>query len=196
MAERSLALCILIILSPILCVVGLLVLLDSPGPVLFRQWRVGAGGRLFRFTKFRTYFTDARERFPELYNYSYGEKEIEQVCFKVPNDPRATRVGAWLRQTTLDELPNFWHVLTGHMALVGPRPEIPEMLPHYRDGELRKFTVRPGVTGLAQISGRGNLSFRETVAFDLAYVENQSLLEDLRILLKTAQCVVFRRGAF
>ena len=111
-------------------------------------------------------------------------------------DPRVTKEGDWMRRTTLDELPNFWNVLTGEMALVGPRPEIPEMLPYYRGEMLLKFSVRPGITGLAQISGRGRLSFRETVALDVKYVKQRSFWMDAKILLLTVYKIVVRDGAF
>jgi lipopolysaccharide/colanic/teichoic acid biosynthesis glycosyltransferase len=186
----------LLLFAPMLLVVALIVRLDSPGPCLFRQNRLLSGGRLFRFAKFRTLYVDARERFPELYAYQYSDDEIVNLCFKVPNDPRVTRMGRWLRSSTLDELPNFWHVLTGEMALVGPRPEIPEMLPYYSDRALKKFTVRPGITGLAQSSGRGNLSFADTISLDLEYVENRSFWMDLKIILQTMAAIIRRDGAF
>jgi lipopolysaccharide/colanic/teichoic acid biosynthesis glycosyltransferase len=196
LAERALALAALVVTLPAAIAVAVAIRLDSGGPALFRQWRVGRGGRLFRFTKFRTYHADARERWPELYTYEYTPEEVERLCFKVAGDPRATRVGRWLRQSTLDELPNFSHVVMGDMSLVGPRPEIPEMLPYYRPEELAKFTVKPGVTGISQISGRGLLSFRETARLDLGYVRNRSLWGDIRIALTTVGKVIFRTGAF
>lgn len=176
--------------------VALAIRIDSPGPALFRQRRVSRGGRLFWFLKFRTFWADARERFPELYAYQYTPEEIERLQFKAPNDPRVTRIGEWLRTTTLDELPNLWNVLTGDMALVGPRPEIPEMLPYYRDEDLIKFSVPPGITGLAQISGRGRLKFFETADLDTEYVRKRSFLLDLRILARTFWLIARRDGAF
>jgi lipopolysaccharide/colanic/teichoic acid biosynthesis glycosyltransferase len=164
--------------------------------VLFRQRRVGRDGRLFTFVKFRTMYADARERFPELYAYRYTGKEIEQLLFKVPNDPRVTRMGEWLRRTTLDELPNLWHVVAGDMSLVGPRPEIPEMLPYYRPEHLIKFSVRPGVTGLAQISGRGRLKFLDTAELDAEYVRRRSFGLDVRIFVRTVLAILRRDGAF
>jgi lipopolysaccharide/colanic/teichoic acid biosynthesis glycosyltransferase len=186
----------LLITAPIMLVLAILIRLDSPGPGLFRQYRVGRGGKLFRFTKFRTYYRDAKERFPDLYDYTIPPEHLREYRFKVPNDPRATRVGRWLRQSTLDELPNFWHVLTGDMALVGPRPEIPEFLPNYSDAELRKFTVPPGITGLAQISGRGWLTFPKTVEYDLQYVNTRCFARDLQIMALTFSRVLLRHGAF
>jgi lipopolysaccharide/colanic/teichoic acid biosynthesis glycosyltransferase len=194
--ERAFAAAVLAMSLPALALVGLAVRIDSPGPVLFRQVRVGRGGRLFRFVKFRTFAADARERFPELYSYCYTPQEIEQLYFKMPNDPRLTRIGEWLRRTTLDELPNLWNVVNGDMALVGPRPEIPEMLPYYREEHLPKFSVPPGVTGLAQISGRGRLKFLETAALDAEYALNRSLRLDVRILVRTIWLIVSRDGAF
>ena len=196
MVEILMAAVTLIVTMPLMLAVALIVTLDSPGPILFRQRRVGRGGRLFTFVKFRTFYVDARERFPHLYAYEYSDRDIETLCFKVPNDPRATRVGRWLRKSTLDELPNLWNVLTRDMALVGPRPEIPEMLPYYRPHELCKFSMRPGVTGLAQVSGRGLLSFRETADLDVSYVKSQSWLTDTRIVFLTIQRIVLRHGAF
>jgi lipopolysaccharide/colanic/teichoic acid biosynthesis glycosyltransferase len=194
--ECTFAALVLLLTFPIMLLVALAIRLDTPGPVLFRQPRVGRGGRLFTFIKFRSLYADARQRFPHLYAYKYAPEEIEQLCFKVPNDPRVTRVGEFLRTTTLDELPNFWNVLTGDMALVGPRPEIPEMLPYYREEHLTKFSVRPGVTGLAQISGRGRLRFLRTAELDAQYVRNRSLGLDLRILTRTISLILRRDGAF
>jgi lipopolysaccharide/colanic/teichoic acid biosynthesis glycosyltransferase len=196
LAESGLAAMVLVLALPVMLAVGIAVRFDSPGPALFRQWRVGRGGRLFRFTKFRTLYHDASERFPHLYAYRYTAGEIEQLFFKVPNDPRVTRIGEWLRRTTLDELPNFWHVFTGDMALVGPRPEIPEMLPYYSDKHLMKFAVPPGLTGLAQISGRGRLRFLETAELDAEYVRNRSLRLDARILARTISLILRQDGAF
>lgn len=194
--ERTLAAAALVISLPVMMLVALAVRFDSPGPVFFLQQRVGRGGRLFRFVKFRTLWADARRRFPHLYAYRYSPAEIEQLYFKIPNDPRMTRIGEWLRTTTLDELPNLWNVVTGDMALVGPRPEIPEMLPYYREEHLIKFSVPPGITGFAQISGRGRLRFLETAALDAEYVCSRSLRLDLRIVARTLWLIVRRDGAF
>lgn len=179
-----------------MALLAIIIRLDSPGPALFRQYRVGRGGKLFRFTKFRTYHSDAQERFPELYDYDISREALKNFKFKVPNDPRATRFGKWLRKTTLDELPNFWHVLRGDMSLVGPRPEIPEFLPNYTPEQLRMFTVRPGVTGMPQVYGRGLLTFPVTVAYNLEYIEKRSLAFDWQLILLTLWRVCMARGAF
>ena len=187
---------LLVVTLPLMLLIALVVRLDSPGPVVFRQTRIGRDGRLFKFAKFRTLYVDARQRWPHLYTYRYTADEVAALHFKLKNDPRVTRVGRWLRKSTLDELPNLWNVLIGDVALVGPRPEIPEMLPYYDDVTLAKFSVRPGVTGLAQVRGRGDLSFRDTVELDVEYVRTRSFRLDVDILLRTVICTVLRKGAF
>lgn len=194
--EIGTSLALLLVSLPIMLLIGLIIRLDSPGPALFFQKRLGEAGKLFTFVKFRTLYVDAREQFPELYAYKYSAEQLIDLKFKVDEDPRVTRCGTWLRRTSLDELPNFWNVLTGDMALVGPRPEIPEMLPYYRGDMLMKFSVRPGVTGPAQISGRGRLSFYDTVAFDLDYVKHRSFRRDIGLLLATLRKVILQDGAF
>lgn len=223
--EIFVSLTVLIVSLPVMLVLAVIIKFESPGPVLFFQDRC-ARSRLmpgrdiigkddytivdphfdpgkrywvpatFRFVKFRSMYADAKERFPELYDYNYSEEEIDRIAFKVPDDPRITRFGEWLRKSTLDELPNFWNVLTGDMRLVGPRPEIPEMLVNYRAGQMQKFTVKPGITGLPQINGRGRLSFRKTVAFDLEYVEKKSVVLDIKIIVMTIWRVITKYGAF
>lgn len=196
LVESVLAAVGLVTLFPIMLAIALIIRLDSPGPVLFLQPRVGRHGRLFRFAKFRTLYADAKERWPHLYAYRYTPDEVRALHFKVPSDPRITRVGQWLRKSTLDELPNLWNVLTGEVALVGPRPEIPEMLPYYDAEGLQKFTVRPGITGLAQVCGRGELNFQDTVGYDVDYVRRRSVWLDLSILVRTVKSTVLRKGAF
>jgi lipopolysaccharide/colanic/teichoic acid biosynthesis glycosyltransferase len=186
----------LLLTSPIIALMALIIKLGTPGRVLFFQDRMGLNCRPFKFVKFRTLYADARLRFPELYAYRYTDEELRALKFKVVNDPRVTPQGRWMRKTTLDELPNFWNVLTGEMALVGPRPEIPEMLKYYKGDMLEKFSVRPGITGLAQSSGRGALGFHETVDLDVAYVRNRTLALDLKILLLTVVKMVTQDGAF
>jgi lipopolysaccharide/colanic/teichoic acid biosynthesis glycosyltransferase len=181
---------------PLMLCTALIIRLNTPGPALFRQQRVGRGGRPFTFYKFRTMYADARERFPELYRYQYSSEEVRTLCFKLKDDPRLTPVGRWLRRTTLDELPNFINVLRGEMSLVGPRPEIPEMMPYYTADQLRKFSVKPGATGLAQINGRGHLTLQQTIAFDLEYCDRRSLGLDLWVLLMTVRACLFGTGAF
>src|SRR5258708_239240 len=142
--EFMFAAIVLVLFSPLILLAMFIIRVGTPGRAFFVQPRLRAGCVPFWFVKFRTLFADARERFPELYAYRYTEEEIVNLKFKIYPDPRVTPQGRWLRQTSLDELPNFWNVLTGQMALVGPRPEIPEMLPYYRGWMLDKFNVRPG----------------------------------------------------
>jgi lipopolysaccharide/colanic/teichoic acid biosynthesis glycosyltransferase len=158
--------------------------------------RVAKDGRLFTFYKFRTMQVDARQKFPELYRYEYSEEEINRMRFKLLDDPRLTRLGRHLRKTTLDEIPNLVSVLVGDMTLVGPRPEIPEMLRYYTSEQLEKFSVKPGVTGLAQVSGRGVLRFQETIIADLEYVRRRSFWFDMEIVVRTIKVVFLRLGAF
>jgi len=194
--EIVFAAAVLILTLPIMLVIAFLVKRGTPGPVLFFQERVGKGGKTFRFVKFRTMYVDAKKRFPELYRYAYDDNEIKTLVFKLKNDPRLSPQGRWLRKTSLDELPNFWNVLTGDMALVGPRPEIPQMVQYYEGEMLKKFQVLPGITGLAQVCGRGDLSFRETAQLDVKYVRERSLTLDLMILLRSVKAVLMAAGAF
>lgn len=213
---RVAAIACIVLSMPILCVLALVVKLESHGPALYRQTRVGInrrsgagssptgverrrrdiGGKPFSFYKFRTMYCDARKRFPELYRYEYTDAQIESLYFKMADDPRLTPVGRWLRSTTLDELPNFINVVKGDMSWVGPRPEIPEMVQYYSRSQRVKFSVKPGVTGLAQVSGRGLLSFEDTVSRDIEYVQTRSLSTNLWILVQTLKVTLLRVGAF
>jgi lipopolysaccharide/colanic/teichoic acid biosynthesis glycosyltransferase len=151
----------------------------------------------FWFVKFRTMRQDAVQRYPELYwwHYDINPEEFPDKYYQIADDPRLSKIGKWLRKTTLDELPNFWNVVIGQTRLVGPRPEHPELLAYYTDEQLLKFTVKPGLTCLSMVSGRGELSVGEKIALDLEYVRNRSLLLDLKILFWTVKAVLARRGA-
>lgn len=182
---------LLTLTAPLLVVIAVLVRADSPGPVLFRQTRVGQGGRPFTLLKFRTMRVGAdREWQPPS-----GPKALEGYYFQVADDPRITRVGRFLRKTSLDELPQLLNVLAGQMSLVGPRPDIPEMTALYPPDMQRRHAVKPGLTGLAQVAGRGDLSTLETLRYDVLYCDTWSLWLDVRILAKTARQVLFQRGA-
>lgn len=194
--EIFVSIVVLILASPIMLLEALIIRLGTPGPALFFQERLGRNLKPFKFVKFRTLYHDAQQRFPELYAYKYTDKELETLKIKAANDPRVTPQGRWLRRLSIDELPNFWNVLKGDMALVGPRPEIPELLPYYK-GEMRqKFTVRQGVTGLAQVSGRGRLTFYETASYDVEYARNWSIALDMKILFITIRMILRDPGAF
>jgi lipopolysaccharide/colanic/teichoic acid biosynthesis glycosyltransferase len=185
-----------VVALPLMVVLGIVIRIDSPGPVVFRQTRLGKDCKPFRFYKFRTMWVDARSRYPELYRYQYDAETIRTMRFKLIEDPRLTRVGRYLRRTSLDELPNLWNVILGEITLVGPRPEIPEMLPYYEEWQRAKFSVKPGLTGLAQVGGRGWLSFQDTIAADLRYVSERSFRFDLWVTLRTVVEIVKRQGAF
>jgi len=200
MAKRALdivgAVVLLIVTAPVLAALAILIRCDSPGPALFRQTRVTRGGRTFRFYKFRTMYCDARERFPELYAYDFSDGNFDSSYYKLADDPRNTRVGRWLRRTTLDELPNLFNVLRGELSLVGPRPELPELVRFYQPEELACLFTKAGLTGLAQVAGRSLLTVRERLTLDTRYVANQTMLLDLRILVRTVVVVLTGRGAF
>jgi len=182
----------LIVLAPVFLLVMLLVRITSRGPVFFVQDRCGLGGRVFRFHKFRTMVEDAEERKAELEHLN----EMKGPVFKMRRDPRITRIGAILRKTSLDELPQLWNVLKGEMSLVGPRPPLPDEVERYDARQAQRLSVMPGITGLWQVSGRNSLSNFDTwLELDLEYARRWSLWLDLRILAKTVVVVVVARGA-
>lgn len=193
--DIALAVPLLALTAPVMLGVAYLVRRDSAGPALFRQERVGRGGRTFRFYKFRTMHVDARERFPQMYAYDFDRTQIKRMCFKLADDPRLTRFGRVLRRTSIDELPNLINVLRGDMSLVGPRPDIAPMIRFYTPEQLVKLTVKPGLTGLAQTSGRNILTFQQTLTWDVDYVRRRSLALDLRLLVRTVVVVVTQLGA-
>jgi exopolysaccharide biosynthesis polyprenyl glycosylphosphotransferase len=172
--------------------VALAIKLESPGPVFFGQDRVGEHGRIFTVWKFRSMHIDAEERKQEL----LASNEMEGAIFKIDNDPRITRIGQLLRQTSLDECPQFWNVLTGEMSLVGTRPPTPDEVMQYENWQRRRISIRPGITGVWQVSGRNNLkNFDDIVRLDLSYIDNWSLWLDFKILLQTVQVVLSREGS-
>ncbi|HEY8472131.1 MAG TPA: sugar transferase [Natronosporangium sp.] len=190
--DRAGAILLLVLCLPVLLVVAALVRLDSPGPVLFRQVRVGKHGSEFVMYKFRTMYLDAEARLAEVRHLN----EHDGVLFKIRQDPRVTRVGRWLRRLSIDELPQLYNVVRGQMSLVGPRPPLPEEVAAYPDDVRRRLAVKPGMTGLWQVSGRADLPWEEAVRLDLRYVENWSLSLDLVILLRTLAAVCRASGAY
>jgi exopolysaccharide biosynthesis polyprenyl glycosylphosphotransferase len=172
--------------------VALAIKLDSRGPVIFKQTRVGRAGQEFTSYKFRTMSQDAERRLKQLQK----RNEATGPVFKIKHDPRITRVGRFLRQSSLDELPQFWNVLLGDMSLVGPRPPLPVEVAKYDRAAKRRLTIKPGITGPWQVSGRSNVGFEEWVRLDVYYIQNWSLLLDVTILLKTVVAVVTRKGAY
>jgi lipopolysaccharide/colanic/teichoic acid biosynthesis glycosyltransferase len=187
---------LLVAFLPLLALVAIAVRVESKGPAIFSQERLGRYGVPFRFYKFRGMYADAHERWPELEEYNYSDEELPDLLFHPKHDPRVTRVGRFIRRTSLDELPNLWNVFRGDMSIVGPRPEIPEMIPYYGDAAPIILSVKPGVTSLAKVTGRDELTFSKTLALDLEYIERRSLRLDLKIMLATAATVILQRGVF
>ncbi|MDL1964177.1 MAG: sugar transferase [Deltaproteobacteria bacterium] len=172
--------------------VGVAIKLDSPGPVIFKQRRVGRHGRIFNLHKFRSMYQDAEQRKQELLE----KNEMKGAMFKLKNDPRITRVGRWLRKTSLDEFPQFLNVLKGEMSLVGTRPPMPEEVETYLPRHLRRMSAKPGITGLWQISGRNQIAdFDKVVELDCKYLHHWRFSDDLKILFKTVLVVLKRKGA-
>lgn len=223
--EIAVALVALLAGLPVMLVEAVLIRCDSPGPALFFHRRparsVKVRGRdlagrgdlypppggfkadvwyyvpsYFTLVKFRTMYSDAPARFPELYAYKYAQQQFRRQHPTLQNDPRVTRVGRILRRLSVDEIPNFWSVLVGDMRLVGPRPEAPQVLQYYSAEEMYKFACKPGITGLAQVNGRGLLNWGEILKWDLEYVRTRSVALDLRIILLTLKQVMARRGAY
>ncbi|GAB7304632.1 sugar transferase [Clavibacter michiganensis] len=185
---------ILVLASPLFLAIAITIRLSTPGPVLFRQERVGIDGRPFQMLKFRTMVTDAEARLLELEKQSRDAGN--SVLFKMKDDPRVTPIGRFLRRYSLDELMQLVNVLNGSMSLVGPRPPLAREVEAYETKVHRRFLVKPGITGLWQVSGRSNLSWEDSVRLDLYYVENWSIVGDLVILWKTAKAVLAREGAY
>jgi len=172
--------------------IAIAIKLESPGPLFFGQTRVRENGRTFTCWKYRSMFPDAEERKQELMHLN----EMEGAIFKMKNDPRITRVGAFLRKTSLDEMPQFWNVLTGEMSLVGTRPPTPSEVEGYQNWQRKRLCMKPGITGLWQVSGRNSVTdFNEVVRLDLQYIDTWSLATDLRLILRTLKVVFFREGA-
>ena len=190
--DRVLAALVLILLAPLFAAIALTIKLVDPGPVFFQQTRVGRDGKTFRVWKFRTMVVDAEARKAEL----MAHNEAEGTLFKMRQDPRVTRTGTLLRRRSLDELPQLLNVLLGEMSLVGPRPALPAEAAKYGDHMRRRLAVKPGITGMWQVSGRSDLPWDEAERLDVRYVENWSLALDVQILWKTLSAVLRGSGAY
>lgn len=190
--DVTLAAAALVALIPVFLVLAVLIKRDGPGPVIFRQERVGRGGRKFNMLKFRSMVPTAEDDLAALLEQNEGAG----VLFKMQNDPRVTAVGRWMRKYSLDELPQFWNVLMGDMSLVGPRPPLQREVDQYRHKVLRRLYIKPGLTGMWQINGRSELNWRDSVRLDLYYVENWSLAGDVIILWRTAKMLLRPVGAY
>ena len=182
----------LVLMAPVLAVLALAVYLDGGRPIVFAQRRVGETGRMFTMYKLRTMVPDAESR----QEAALQDGAAVSAVYKPLNDPRVTRVGRFLRRTSLDELPQLWNVLRGEMSLVGPRPELPWVVERYESWQRQRLAVLPGITGWWQVSGRGELPLHENVEYDLYYIQNYSPLLDLTILLRTLWVVARGRGAY
>lgn len=183
---------LIVVSTPVMAIVALAVKASDGGPVLFRQRRIGLKGQEFDFLKFRSMVVDAENMVVELADKNEGAG----LLFKIKKDPRVTRVGAFLRRYSLDELPQFFNVWAGKMSLVGPRPALPHEVARYQEHVYRRLDVRPGITGLWQVSGRSDLPWEDTVRLDLYYVDNWSMLQDINILGRTLGAVLRSRGAY
>jgi exopolysaccharide biosynthesis polyprenyl glycosylphosphotransferase len=183
---------LLTLLSPLLLAIAILILLDTGRPVFFRQGRAGRDGKPFTMVKFRTMVADAEERLRDLVDI----EKLEEPAFKIPDDPRVTRSGRFLRRTSLDELPQLFNVLRGDMSLVGPRPEEEAVVALYDERQRIRLAVKPGLTGPMQVYGRGDLTFEERLAMERDYLDNLSLAGDLAILLRTPRAIVRGEGAY
>jgi exopolysaccharide biosynthesis polyprenyl glycosylphosphotransferase len=182
---------VIVLLAPVFLAIAAAVRLDSPGPIFFRQRRVGQNGRLFDMLKFRSMYQDAEARLEAL----RAQNEMSGPVFKMANDPRVTRVGRFLRKTSLDEFPQFWNVLRGEMSIVGPRPPIPAEVRQYKRWQRRRLSMKPGITCIWQISGRNNIDFDRWMELDLQYIDEWSLWGDIQICFKTIPAVLSARGA-
>ena len=189
---------LLVLTSPLWLIILIWIKLDSPGPAIFKQQRVGYKGKPFTIYKFRTMVPNAdavmKAKIEQL--KKEGRFDPDNFVFQEKDDPRVTRSGRFLRKTSLDELPQLLNIINGTMSLVGPRPEVPEIVEQYTPEQRQRLDMPPGVTGLAQINGRSELTLSETIGYDLEYVKNWSLGLDLKILLKTFWVVVSGKNAY
>ncbi|QCX32824.1 sugar transferase [Caloramator sp. E03] len=186
------SLILLIVLSPLFLILAIWIKIDSEGEAIFRQTRIGLGGKPFTIYKFRTMVKNA----DKLFNKKVEKENLKNFVFQDKDDPRITRSGKFLRKTSLDELPQLINILKGDMSLIGPRPEIPDIVNLYSDYERIRLLVKPGVSGLAQVNGRGDLDVGQTIEYDVNYVMNFSLWLDFKIFLKTFKVVFMREGAY
>jgi len=183
----------LAVLVPLFLSIALAIRLESPGPVFFRQKRIGAQGRPFTMIKFRSMYVDAEQRKLAL----VAQNEMQGgVIFKMKRDPRVTRVGRFLRKASIDELPQLWNVVKGEMSLVGPRPPVPSEVADYTLKDHRRLDVTPGITCIWQVSGRSDIPFEQQVELDALYIESQSFWGDVKLLLRTIPAVLLGRGAY
>lgn len=190
--DTVISIAVFIVGSPVLLLISLAIKLESRGPILYAAERVGQEGKPFRMYKFRSMREDAESLRSEL----AGQNQADGPLFKMANDPRRTRVGAWLRRLSLDELPQFWNILRGDMSLVGPRAPLAEEVAQYEEWQKKRLTVKPGLTGLWQVNGRSNVPFEEMVMMDFYYIDNWSIGLDINLIIRTIPAVLRRDGAY
>jgi len=182
----------MVFLLPFFLLFALLIYIDSPGPVLFKQIRVGKNGKEFYMYKLRSMCMDAEAKLEALLQ----QNEIEGAMFKMKDDPRVTKIGKLIRKTSIDEFPQLWNVFKGDMSLIGPRPPLPREVAEYTEHDKQRLLVTPGCTGLWQVSGRNNVSFHRMVELDLEYIEKASVFKDIKIMLKTIGVLFGAEDAF
>jgi len=183
---------LLLLLSPLFLVTALAIWIENPGAIIYCQTRVGRWGKLFTIYKFRSMKKDADKMKEKI----LGLNEMNGIIFKIKHDPRLNRVGRIIRKLSIDELPQLWNILKGDMSLVGPRPPLPDEVDKYKYSDRRRLDVIPGLTCIWQVSGRSEIDFEEQVELDVAYIENQSFGEDIKLLLKTIPAVLNCKGAY
>jgi len=181
-----------VLFSPLFVVIPILIRRDSGGKALYVQERAGENGKPFRLYKFRSMVRDADRRLGDLVNVD----DLAEPVYKIPDDPRITRIGRFLRRTSLDELPQFFNVLKGDMSVVGPRPEATEMVDRYNMWQRKRLNVKPGITGPMQVRGRGDMSLDDRIRLELMYISNYSVLNDVKLLFQTVPAVIRGRGAY
>ncbi|MCH6269418.1 sugar transferase [Neobacillus citreus] len=187
------ALCGIILLSFLFVIIAILIKLDDPkGPVFFSQKRVGLNGKEFKMYKFRSMVFNAEEKLKDLLKYN----DVSGAMFKMKDDPRITKVGKFIRKTSVDELPQLFNVLKGDMSLVGPRPPLPREVVEYTEYDNQRLLVTPGCTGLWQVSGRSNIGFKEMVELDLMYIRNRTTFFDLKLIVKTVLVIFGSKDAY
>ncbi|WP_299769185.1 sugar transferase [uncultured Pseudoteredinibacter sp.] len=191
--QRTAALLGIVILSPLWLLLVIAIRMDSKGSAIYRQLRVGRHGQCFAFYKFRTMYCDDD---PNYIKPDPKDSSRDGICLKFKNDPRITRIGGFLRRSSIDELPQLWNVLTGDMALVGPRPALAQEVAQYSLAQMDRLKVLPGITGIWQISGRADIPFEQQLEMDRQYIHSQSALADIKILLLTIPAVIQAKGAY
>ncbi len=189
-----LASCILIFITPLMAFLAILIALDSPGPVIFKQKRLGKDGRLFSLYKFRSMFHKCDQSVHKQFVAQAITQGNKHIAYRIQDDPRVTRVGHWLRKLSLDELPQFFNVLRGDINIVGPRPLLAYEAEYFKEWHWERQVVKPGITGLYQVKARGTVSFDEMVEMDLAYIKNYSLWLDIKLILGTISAITRKTG--